>query len=141
MSLTANPKGIDRQRILVGSLVTLVVAVIGNLIVGFLAKAMFDIPEEFPPLGTVRYVIFTVVGVLGAIAVYLLLAQKARNPIRAFQRIGWIVLILSMIPDIGLWVSNAFPGTTPAGIVTLMVMHLVPGLVAIYLLPAMTKLR
>lgn len=141
MSLTSNPKGIDKGRLLVGSLVTILVAVVGNLIVGFLAKAIFPISADFLPLGTVRYVIFTIVGVLGGIIVYVVLAKRAQNPIRTYQRIAWIILVLSALPDIGLLVSNIMPGTTPAAIGTLMVMHLVAGLSAIYILPMMTKAR
>ncbi|MBK8987048.1 MAG: hypothetical protein IPM39_13385 [Chloroflexi bacterium] len=141
MSLTANPKGIDNSRLLVGSLITLIVAVVGNLIVGFLAKAIFPIPAGFLPLDTIRYTIFTIVGVLGGIIVYLILARTAKHPIRTFQRIAWAVLVLSMLPDIGMLTSDFMPGATPAGVITLMVMHLVAGLSAIYVLPRMTKLK
>ncbi len=141
MSLTANPKGIDNSRILVGSLITIVVAVVGNLIVGFLAQALLDIPAEFLPLGTVRYTIFTVLGVVGGIIVYVVLTKRAQNPIRTYQRIAWVVLVLSMLPDIGMLTSDFIPGATPAGVITLMVMHLVAGLAAIYVLPAMTRAR
>jgi hypothetical protein len=141
MSLTANPKGIDNSRILVGSLITIVVAVVGNLIVGFLAQALLDIPAEFLPLGTVRYTIFTVLGVVGGIIVYVVLTKRVQNPIRTYQRIAWVVLVLSMLPDIGMLTSDFIPGATPAGVITLMVMHLVAGLAAIYVLPAMTRAR
>jgi len=141
MSLTRNPNSIDNGRLLVGSLVTILVAVVGNLIVGFLAKAIFPISADFLPLGTVRYVIFTIFGVLAGIVVYVVLARRAQNPIRTYQRIAWAFLVLSVLPDIGLLVSDFMPGNTPAAIGTLMVMHLVAGLSAIYVLPMMTKAR
>ena len=103
MSLTSTPKEVDSSRIWLGGLVTIVLSVIGNLILLWIANLLVEIPPEFAPLGPLRISIFTVVFLLGAIIVYAILAAKADHPIRTYQRIGWIFLIVSFIPDIAIF--------------------------------------
>ena len=141
MSLTSTPKEVDSSRIWLGGLVTIVLSVIGNLILLWIANLLVEIPPEFAPLGPLRISIFTVVFLLGAISVYAILAAKADHPIRTYQRIGWIFLIVSFIPDIAMLFVDFMPGATVTAVVVLMLTHVVAGLIAIYVLPAMTKAK
>lgn len=141
MSLTNPDRKAPPGRVALAAVVTLALAIAGNLIVGFLADALFDIPAEFPPFDPLRYSIFTVVGVLGGVFLFIFLSGRAKRPVRAFQRIAWIVLVLSLLPTLGLYVSNIMPGTTLTGVLALMVMHVVAGLSAIYVLPALSRAK
>lgn len=141
MSLTSAPKEVDSSRIWLGGLITIVLAVVGNLLLVWLAKMVVAVDPAFQPLQLMRVAIFTVVGVLGGVIVYAVLAAKAKHPIRTYQRIAWGVLILSFLPDIGLYFSDFMPGTTVTAVVILMLAHVVAGLIAIYVLPALTKVK
>ena len=141
MSLKSKQIEIDSSRIWLGGLVTIVLAVIGNLILLWLANLLLTIPPEFEPLGPLRISIFTVVFVLGGIIVYAILAAKAEHPIRTYQRVAWIFLIVSFLPDIAMLFVDFMPGTTVTAVVVLMLTHVVAGLIAIYVLPAMTKAK
>lgn len=141
MSLTSTPKEVDSSRIWLGGLVTIVLSVIGNLILLWIANLLVDIPPEFAPLGPLRISVFTVVFLLGAIIVYAILAVKADHPIRTYQRVGWIFLIVSFIPDIAMLFVDFMPGATITAVIILMLTHIVAGLMAIYVLPAMTKAK
>lgn len=141
MSITNNQIQVDRSRIWLGGLVTIVLAVIGNLILLWLASLLLTIPPEFEPLGPLRISIFTVVFVLSGIIVYAILAAKAEHPIRTYQRVAWIFLIVSFIPDIAMLFIDFMPGATVTAVVVLMLTHVVAGLIAIYVLPAMTKAK
>ena len=141
MSLTSTPKEIDTSRIWLGGLVTIVLSVIGNLILLWIANLLVEIPPEFAPLGPLRISIFTVVFLLGAIIVYAILAAKADHPIRTYQRIGWIFLIVSFIPDIAMLFVDFMLGATVTAVTILMLTHVVAGLIALYLLPYMTKAK
>jgi hypothetical protein len=55
--------------------------------------------------------------------------------------VAWIVLVLSMIPDIGLYFSEVMPGTTVTAVIILMLSHVVAGLIAIYVLPMLTRAK
>ncbi len=103
-------------------------ALIATLAVRSAALATLDIPAEFPPLAGPGPTIFlTSVGALGAVGVFAALRRVSDRPEALFRRIALIVLLASFVPD--LWLlsegaSGAFPGATPAGVATLMLMHL-----------------
>jgi hypothetical protein len=141
MSLTNPDRKAPTGRIVVAAIVTLVIAVIGNLVLGLLATSLLDIPPNFEPLTPVRYSFLTVMGVLGGIVVFLYMTRKSGKPVRAFQRIAWITLALSMLPTLGLYFSQAMPGTTLAGVLVLMLMHVIAALPVIYILPAYSRAK
>ena len=139
MSLDIKQKEVDSSRIWLGGLVTIVLSVIGNLILLWTANFLVDIPPEFAPLGPLRISIFTVAFLLVTLIAYAILAAKAKHPIRTFQRVGWIFLLVSFIPDIAMLFVNFMPGATVTAVIILMLTHVVPGLIALYLLPYLTK--
>ena len=141
MSLTNPDRKAPVGRVALAALITVIVAVVGNLILGLLATSLLDIPAEFEPLTPLRYSFLTMMGVLGGIVVFLYLTRKAGKPARAFQRIAWIVLVLSMFPTIALYFTRVFPGTTLTGVIVLMVMHVVAALPVIYILPAYSRAK
>ncbi len=138
MNSNVKAQQIDLSKIWMAALAAMVGAVVGNIIVGTVVKLIFNIPPEFLPLGTVRYVIFTIVGMIGAIVVYVALVKTSQQPIRIFTMVSVVFLIISYVPDILMLVTEFMPGATIPGVATLMVMHTVPALAAIFILPRMT---
>ena len=93
-----------------------------------LALAAFAIPPEFPPLaGPVPTIVFTAAGALGATGVLAAIRWRSERPARLFRRVAFWTLLASLVPDLWLLTdaaTTAFPGATPAGVGTLMAMHL-----------------
>lgn len=122
---------------------TATIMLIGSLVINHLlrivAVALLNPLPEFIALTSWGPVtIFTTVGLLGAIGVYLLLRRFTANAGRTFTIIAWVVLGLSLIPNLlaGLDpASSPLPGMTAAAAVVLAVMHVPPALFAIRLLP------
>jgi len=141
MSLTNVQKEVDSSRIWLAGAVTIVLSIIGNLSLLWVANSVLTIPSEFDPLGPLRISIFTTVFVIGAIVVYAIVAAKAEHPIHTYQRIGWIFLIVSFIPDIAMLFVDFMPGANLTAVIVLMLTHVVAGLICIYVLPAMTKAK
>ena len=77
-------------------------------------------------------------GVLGAVIVFAIVARFAKRPIRLFRIIGVVVLVLSLLPDLGLLNGNAMPGTSLGSVIALMLMHVAAGAIAIWLLTTRT---
>jgi hypothetical protein len=115
-------------------LLAAVVAAIGNIIVLLITGALFTVPASFPPFAIGPVTFFSVVGVVGATAVFALLGRFTRRPIRWFWIISGVVLLLSFIPNIITLVGNTLPGTSLAGVVSLMVMHVVAAAAAVGIL-------
>lgn len=105
-------------------------AAVVNLIVYYLAEAALSIPPTFQPMHPARVVVLTVLGGLGAVGAYLLVQKKAEDPPRTFVNVAMAALVVSFIPDILLLVTDQ-PGTTIAGVVTLMTMHIVAAVILV----------
>jgi Family of unknown function (DUF6069) len=118
--------------------IALVLAVLINELLRIGSVAALGIDPGFLPLTAIGPVImFTAVGVIGATVVYWLLTRFTKSPDRIFTTIAWVGLVLSFIPNIltGLSPQSApFPGVTWVAIGVLMVMHIPPALLSIYML-------
>ena len=98
-------------------------ALVINSVIALLAKAIFDIPDEFQPLTLPVYGFLTVVGAVVAAIVWHLVVARSRNASRVLRVLVPTVIVLSLIPDVMLLVTESQPGTTTAGVVALMLMH------------------
>lgn len=88
---------------------TVLASVIGVLIVRTAAVAILR-PEPQPmSLGWGAPIGFTFILVSGAAGVFALIVRFAKNPIRAYQIVALVVLMLSFLPDI------AYGGSTITG--------------------------
>jgi len=113
-------------------------SVVANLLIRIIAVNVLGIGKDFPPLGWGPPIVFTIMGVLGAIIVFAIVARFSKRPIRLFRIIGLVVLVLSLIPDIMLLRANTMPGTTLGSVLTLMLMHVATGVITIWLLTTRT---
>jgi hypothetical protein len=117
----------------------ILVATIANVVIQQIAVAVLQPDPAFMPLTLMPPIIFTVVGVLGAVIVYALAGRFSRQPVRLFQRIALITLLVSFVPDIMMAITGFNPGTTVANVVVLMLMHVVAWLIAVGMLTRLTQ--
>ncbi len=138
----SNPEGgkrISFRRLLwVGPLAVLA-SVIANVLVSITAVALVGISPEFEPLHLRPVIGFTVVGVLGALLVFALVARFSRRPVRLFRRITLVVLLLSFMPDLSLLNASPYAGTTVQSVIALMLMHMAAWLISVSLLTTLTR--
>lgn len=102
--------------------------------------ALFGL-TDFPPLALGTTVLFTVVGVLGAVVVFALVARFSRRPIRLFRRVALVALLVTLVPDVLLLVAPSIPGTTLSGVLTLMTEHVAAWAVSVSVLTTLTRER
>ena len=113
-----------------GALAAVVASVANAALV--LVVTSVGVAPGFRPLAVPPVVLFTVLGVVGATAVYWLVRRRAANPDRTFVRVASVVLVLSFLPDVGL--LSADPAATVPGVVVLMAMHVVAAAVSVAVL-------
>jgi len=102
-----------------------------NSLIAWAARGLFDIPHEFRPLTVPEFATLTVLGaIIGAIG-WRRIATRSRQATRTLTVLVPAVLVLSLIPDTALLVSKSQPGTTTAGVLTLMLMHFGVALAAV----------
>jgi hypothetical protein len=120
---------------------TIVVATIASFIIQQIAVAVLRPDPAFLPLTLMPPIIFTIVGVLGAVIVFALVARFARNPIPLFRRIALITLAVTFIPDILMLITGFNPGTNLANVLVLMLMHVVAWAITVGMLTRLSVAR
>ena len=119
----SSPKVQLRRLLWVGPL-TILASILGALIVRVIAVAILQ-PDPMPiSLGWVIPAISTLVLVSGAVLVFALVARFAANPIRTYQIIAFVVLLLSLLPDF-FYPQSHMRGANWPNAIALMVMHIV----------------
>jgi hypothetical protein len=116
-------------------------ASVANLVVYLIASALgisFDfMPPDLPvPPFAVAVIFATAIGVLAATLVFSLMPRVSRRPVSMFRTVGIIVLVLSLAQPLML-TTGIIPASQPvsaATVIALMVMHIVAGTIAIWLL-------
>ena len=111
--------------------VALVLGVLVN--VGIVAAATsLGVAPGFRPLTVPPVVFLSAVGAVGAVVVYQGFRRYLDRPEYYFVRVAAVVLVLSFLPDVGLLVGD--PAATVAGVVVLMVMHVVVAAASVWAL-------
>ncbi len=110
----------------------LVIALVVNLTLGWIAlsQGLVASAEFFRYPGIV---VWTVLGIVGATAVYGVLTRRSSTPDTTFVRIAVVALLLSFLPNIGL--AFALESVTTSEVIGLMVLHVPPAVVAVLALP------
>ena len=119
----SSPKVQLRRLLWVGPLAILA-SILGVLVVRVIAVAILQ-PDPTPiSLGWVVPAVSTFVLVAGAVLVFALVSRFAANPIRTYQIIALIFLLLSFLPDIA-YPQSRMRGANWPNAVALMGMHVV----------------
>jgi hypothetical protein len=118
---------------------TIIAATLANVVLQQLAVALLRPDPAFMPLNLLPPIVFTIVGVLGAVIVYALVGRFARNPEPLFRRIALVTLLVSFVPDILMLITGFNPGTTLANVIVLMLMHVVAWAITVGLLIRLTR--
>jgi hypothetical protein len=137
-TLADRPERIASGRLLKVGALAIGASVVANLIIRIIFVNLLGIGKEFPPLGWGPPIIFTIMGVLGALIVFAIIARFGKRPIRLFRIIALVVLVLSLLPDLGLLNANTMPGTSLGSVIALMLMHVTAGAITIWLLTTRT---
>jgi hypothetical protein len=152
MNLSQSP-GLSLKRLWWAGPVTIVAAVIANAIVLALLVVVLNPAETFQPLRSPAFVPFTIIGVLGAVIAFALVARFApNNPLRMYHLAAVIALVLSCLPNVFFAISPpTAPNNLPAGMpfpfaggtsvdwLALIVLHGVAYAISVWLLPMLTR--
>lgn len=116
---------------------TVLTAILGVLTVR--AVAMTILPPPYAPgLAMLMLpIILTFILCTSAVLVFALIGRFSKNPVRAYLIISSIFLVISFLPDIAV-AAAPFPGAGWPYSITLMVMHMVAGVITVYMLIKLT---
>ena len=117
--------------------VTGVASVIAVLVVRAIAMSVVTVPDAFTPLSKASSAVsLTIIGVLAAAGSCLVLNRVSDRPVALFRRVAPVVLVVSFVPDIGIWAAHAFHHTASAStVLPLMIMHVLVAALCLTVLP------
>ena len=124
----------SRARLVVVGACLVVVTTAAEVVLATILRSALGVPAGFSPLTAPAVATMTVAGMIGATAVFGWLAHVRPDPRGAFVRIALVALVVSWLPDLGIWVTGVFPHTTGAGVLSLMALHPVAAAFAIAIL-------
>ena len=124
----------SRKRLVVVGAVLVIGATAAEVILAMVLRSALEVPAGFSPLTAPAVATSTIAGMIGATAVFGWMARVRSDPRAAFVRIALVALVLSWLPDLGIWFAGVFPHTTGAGVVSLMALHPVAAALAIGIL-------
>jgi hypothetical protein len=124
----------SRARLVVLGAILVLAATAAEVILAMVLRRALGVPSGFSPLSAPAVATMTIAGMIGATVLFGWLARVRPDPRAAFVRIALAALVLSWLPDLGIWFTGVFPHTTVAGIVSLMALHPVAAAFAIGIL-------
>jgi Family of unknown function (DUF6069) len=138
---TAHSERVSLGRLLWVGPLAVAASVGANVLFALITNELFGVSPEFPPLTPGAVAVFTAVLVFVAVGVFALVARFARRPIRLYQRVALIALLISFIPDLALpFMESPVPIGTRE-VVLLMLTHVVAAAVCLPLLTALSQER
>jgi hypothetical protein len=117
--------GSGRRRLLVVGTGLVLMATVANVLIAMALRNWLGVPAAFQALSTPAVASGTIVGMIGATVVFAWVARARSDPRRTFVLIATVGLIVSWLPDLAIWATAVFPGTTTTGILSLMALHVV----------------
>ena len=101
------------------------------MLVSAVARGPFGASDDFAPLTPGPIVMWTILGaIIGAIG-WRLIVTKKDDSRALLNRLVPTVLVLSLIPDVALLVTDSMAGQTTAGVLALMVMHVLTAAIVV----------
>jgi len=139
-TLPTQPERVALSRLWWVTPLTIVAASAANLVVYFIATALFEGPRRFTLLGPVNIIASTAVYLIGAAIVYALIGRFARRPIRLFRVVSVVALLLSFLAPVSAALTMPAPDAPDATtVVVLMVMHIVAAVVTVGLFTRLAR--
>ena len=116
---------------------TVLAAIVGVLIVRVIARLILQ-PPYAPGLAMLMIpIVLTLVLCTAAVLVFALVGRFAKNPVRTYIIISFVFLVISFLPDIAA-ASMRMPGAGWPYSITLMIMHVVAGVITVLMLTRFT---
>ncbi|HLI87437.1 MAG TPA: DUF6069 family protein [Ktedonobacteraceae bacterium] len=128
-----------RKLVWVGPL-TIVSAIIVNLIIRSIAVALFGVPAAFQYMQASYIIGGTIVYLLLALLAFVLVSRFARRPIRFYRWLALVALCVSLLtPVMALTGSLAAPGMNLSIFWTMIAMHIVTAAITVGLLTTLAR--
>ncbi len=112
----------------------IVASVVACLIIRTIAVPLLNISPEFMPLSFGPPVLFSAIGALAATIAFAIVGRFSQRPVALYRTIALVALVISLIPDVLLYLAPTMPGVSLPAVVALMAMHITVWAICVNLL-------
>ena len=102
-----------------------------NAVIAAIARGPLDVSSEFQPLTAPVFLMWTVVGTAAGALVWRAITRRSAQPAHLLRRLVPAVLVVSLLPDLVVYVDGSMPGTSGTAVWALVAMHLATAAVAV----------
>lgn len=106
-------------------------SVLVNASIAAVARGPLDASDALQPLDPPVFIMWTVLGVVIGAVGWRLIRNRAQQPTRLLRWLVPAVLVVSLLPDLWLYVSDSMPGTSGTAVLALVAMHLATAAIAV----------
>ncbi len=106
-------------------------AAVVNVVISAIARGPLGASDDFAPLTPGPIILWTILGATIGAAGWRLIVNKKANSGALLDKLVPTVLVLSLIPDMALLATDSLPAQTTAGVLALMVMHVLTAVIVV----------
>ncbi len=108
-----------------------VLVAVGKVVISAIARGPLGASDDFAPLTPGPIILWTILGAAIGAAGWRLIVNKKVNSGALLDKLVPTVLVLSLIPDMALLATDSLPAQTTAGVLALMVMHVLTAVIVV----------
>ena len=102
-----------------------------NAVIAAVARGPLDVSSEFQPLTAPVFLTWTLIGTVVGALVWRAITRRSAHPARLLRRLVPAVLVVSLVPDLLVYLDGSMPGTSATAVWALVAMHLATAAVAV----------
>ena len=115
--------------------IAIAVAAVGsmvvNAVIAAIARGPLDVSSEFQPLTAPVFLMWTLIGTVVGGLVWRAITRRSAHPAGLLRKLVPAVVLVSLVPDLLVYLDGSMPGTTGTAVWALVAMHLATAAVSV----------
>jgi Na+/proline symporter len=102
-----------------------------NAVIAAIARGPLDVSSEFQPLTAPVFLMWTLIGTVVGGLVWRAITRRSAHPAGLLRKLVPAVVLVSLVPDLLVYLDGSMPGTTGTAVWALVAMHLATAAVSV----------
>ena len=120
-----------RRSLLPAIAVAAIGSMVVNAVIAAIARGPLDVSSEFQPLTAPVFLMWTLIGTVVGGLVWRAITRRSAHPARVLRWLVPVVVLVSLVPDLLVYLDGSMAGTTGTAVWALVAMHLATAAVSV----------
>ena len=121
----------SRRPLFLAIAVAAVGSMVVNAVIAAIARGPLDVSSEFQPLTAPVFLMWTLIGTVVGALVWRAIVRRSAHPARLLRWLVPVVVLVSLVPDLLVYVDGSMAGTSGTAVWALVAMHLATAAVSV----------